>query len=622
MPEIPNMKPVQSSSVAVPPDTYRILFVGQDRGGFEAIQKAFEQHQLYGSLCHQEEKSDSPESNLIDLVYVQEWSQAAQLIQEAQAEAQSFSLGVGDIGVENWDAAHTIIENLWKVDGSLNWVCCLPQDPELWPSDIVLSRPFQWMILRKPILEVELIQLVWMWAGNWLRQARWSSGDDSPENALPSSVMSESDNAFPDARETEVNLELAREELASSKTYVNNILRSMADSLFVITADMTIGAANPSLLELLGYEEEDLIGESPGCIFGEEFARGAIMEHLMLQGSVSGVESSFLTKDGRSIPITVSGSIMKDEYGQFQGMVCVAQDITERKRMEEEKQKLHEQLLDTSRQLGMAEVASDVLHNVGNVLNSINVSIGVIKDLLNRSMVVDVQRVSQLLDKHREDLGAFFTQHSKGTQVPSYLKKLSEQLLEEKRLALLEMDRLRENTEQAQHCVSAQLDLAKPKEITEPIVLAELVDEALMRHQDLVEKWQISVVREYQELPQLLIDKYQVLEVMADVIENACQAMESVNRRELILRVKQINGPPDSARVEIQDTGIGIPQEDLTRIFGQGFTTKEHGRGSSLHSGALIAKNLGGALNAESSGQGCGAVFFLDLPGNFHFPEI
>jgi PAS domain S-box-containing protein len=385
---------------------------------------------------------------------------------------------------------------------------------------------------------------------------------------------------------------------------------------------MTIGAVNPSLLNLLGYQEHDLIGESPGLIFGEEFAQGAIIENLLLQGSVSGVESSFLTHEGRKIPISVSGSMMQDQQGQFQGLVCVAQDSTERKRMEEEKLQLHEQLLDTSRQLGMAEVATGVLHNVGNVLNSLNVSIGVITDLLKNSMVGDVGRISQLLQKHREDLGAYFSQNPKGKQVPGYLEKLSRQLVEEKRVALLELDRLRENAGHAQQCVAAHQDLANPSGITEPVSLGELIDEALTVNQDVLEMFSINVIQEFQEVPQVIVDKHQVLQILVDVIRNACQAMESVSIKQLIVRVKLIIGPPDSICLEVQDTGNGIPRDDLTRIFGQGYSTKYGGRGLSLHRGALMAKNMGGALRAQSEGAGQGATFFLDLPGNFHFPDL
>jgi PAS domain S-box-containing protein len=543
-------------------------------------------------------------------------------VAEAKITGHPFSLAFIEVGPWEWNLLREMVERMWECDHTLRCVFCLPLDRASWPGCLSFSRPEQWAVLRIPLLKQEVFQFA----------CCLSAGIPSPLDPVSNGPghPAEKDNPLqrqlhPNAHDREEKtgeLESARDALAASKYYVDNILRSMADSLLVINADMTIGAVNPSLLNLLGYQEHDLIGESPGLIFGEEFAQGAIIENLLLQGSVSGVESSFLTHEGRKIPISVSGSMMQDQQGQFQGLVCVAQDITERKRMEEEKLQLHEQLLDTSRQLGMAEVATGVLHNVGNVLNSLNVSIGVITDLLKNSMVGDVGRISQLLEKHREDLGAYFSQNPKGKQVPGFLEKLSRQLVEEKRVALLELDRLRENAGHAQQCVAAHQDLANPSGITEPVSLGELIDEALTVNQDVLGMFSINVMQEFQEVPQVIVDKHQVLQILVDVIRNACQAMESVSIKQLIVRVKLIIGPPDSICLEVQDTGSGIPRDDLTRIFGQGYSTKYGGRGLSLHRGALMAKNMGGALRAQSEGAGQGATFFLDLPGNFHFPDL
>jgi PAS domain S-box-containing protein len=543
-------------------------------------------------------------------------------IAEAKITGNPFSLVFIEVCPQEWDLVRGMVEQIWECDHTLRCVFCLPPDRASWPGGMSLSRPEQWAVLRIPLLEEEVFQLVCCLSVPILSPFDPVSNGPghSSVNENPSEYHMNSNNNDWEAKTGE--LESARDELAASRYYVNNILRSMADSLLVINADMTIGAVNPSLVNLLGYQENELIGESPGLIFGEEFAQGAIIENLLLQGSVSGVESSFLTHAGRKIPISVSGSMMRDQQGQFQGLVCVAQDITERKRMEEEKLQLHEQLLDTSRQLGMAEAAAGVLHNVGNVLNSLNVSIGVITDLLKNSMVGDVGRISQLLEKHREDLGAYLSQNPKGKQVPGYLEKLSGQLLEEHRVALLELDRLRENAGHAQQCVAAQQDLAKPSGITEPVSLAELIDEAMAVNQDLLDESNIEVVRKFQEVPQVIVDKHQVLQILVDVIRNACQAMESVLTKQLIVRVKLIIGPPDSICLEVQDSGTGIPPDDLTRIFGQGYSTKNGGRGLSLHHAALMAKNMGGALHAQSEGAGQGATFFLDLPGNFHFPDL
>jgi PAS domain S-box-containing protein len=543
-------------------------------------------------------------------------------VAEAHKTGNPFSLVFIEVCPGEWDVVRDNVEQMWKYDHTLRCVFCLPPDRASWPDCLILSRPEQWAVLRIPLLEQEIFQLACCLSGRIPSPpdpVSNGSGYPAKNDHLSERQLISKTN---DGEEKTGELESARDELAASRYYVDNILRSMADSLLVINADMTIGAVNPSLLNLLGYQENELIGESPGLIFGEEFAQGAIIENLLLQGSVSGVESSFLTHEGRKIPISVSGSMMQNQQGQLQGLVCVAQDITERKQMEEEKHQLHEQLLDTSRQLGMAEVATGVLHNVGNVLNSINVSIGVITNLLKNSMVGDVGRISQLLEKHREDLGTYLSQNPRGKQLPGYLEKLSGQLVEEKQVALLELDRLRENAGHAQQCVAAQEDLARPSEITEPVSLAELVEEALAVNQDMLEESHIEVIREFQEVPEVIVDKHQVLQILVDVIRNACQAMESLSLRQLIVRVKLIIGPPDSICLEVQDTGRGIPPDDLTRIFGQGYSTKYGGRSLSLHHGALMAKNMGGALRAQSEGAGQGATFFLDLPGNFHFPDL
>ena len=543
-------------------------------------------------------------------------------VAEAQATGNPFALVVIDGHSGEWEFVRGLVEGLWECDQTLRCIFCLPPDRASLPHRLVVSRPEQWAVLQSPFLGEEVFQLACCLSLPFPKPVEtvFNVATDSGENGCLF-------NLHPDTKANNGEgatgaLELARGELATSKYYVENILRSMADSLLVINVDMTIGAVNPSLLNLLGYQEDELIGESPGLIFGEEFSQGAIIENLLLQGSVSGVESSFVTHEGQKITISVSGSIMQDLQGQFQGLVCVAQDITERKRMEEEKLQLHEQLMETSRQLGMAEVATGVLHNVGNVLNSLNVSIGVITDLLRNSMVGDVGRISQLLDKHREDLGAYLSQNPKGKQVLGYLGKLSGQLKEEQRMALLELERLRENAGHAQQCVAAQQDLAKPSGMTEPVCVPEVVAEALAVNQEMLEETKIAVVQEFQEVPQLIVDKHQLLQILVDVIRNACQAMESVAQRQLVVRVKLIIGPPDSMCLEVADTGSGIPPDDLTKIFGQGYSTKYGGRGLSLHHGALMAKNMGGALRAESEGMGQGATFFLDLPGNFHFPDL
>ena len=606
---------------------WRVLSFCNDATTHDFLKKAL--HASDAAQSSQDEATEllnSASTNMsaisFGIVRVEDWQAAFQYIAEGKQNGKPFPLIFLSVHRDQYDIVRENIEKIWELDDTVRCIICFPSDNGSCLTDLSLSRTEQWALFRMPGQPEELFQLASCLCAATVSSAQCASDELAITDSKRQLVGEAMPAIMDDPIDQQAALALARDALATSKVYVNNVLRSMADSLLVIDANLTIGSVNPSLLALLEYEEDELIGQSPGLIFGEEFAQGSIIENLLLQGSVSGIESSFLTSDGRLIPISVSGSMMQDEQGQFQGLVCVAQDITARKQMEEEKLELHEQLLDTSRQLGMAEVASDVLHNVGNALNSINVSIGVITDLLKNSMVGDVQRISQLFHKHREDLGNYFSSNPKGKQIPAYLEKLAGQLVEEQRVALAELARLRENAHNAQQCVAVQQDLAKPSGITEEISVIELVEEALTLNQDLLENSQIDVSREFEEIPQLIVDKHQVLEVMGDVIRNACQAMASVSTKELIVRAKLIPGPPDSVCLEVQDSGVGIASDDLVKIFGQGYNTKNGGRGMSLHSGALMAKNLGGALRARSEGIGHGATFSLELPGNFHFPDL
>jgi PAS domain S-box-containing protein len=606
---------------------WRVLSFCNDATTHDFLKKAL--HASDAAQSSQDEATEllnSASANMsaisFGIVRVEDWQAAFQYIAEGKQKGKPFPLIFLSVRRDQYDIVRENIEKIWDLDHTVRCIICFPSDEGSCLTNLSLSRTEQWVLFRMPGQPEELFQLASCLCASSVSSAQCASDElmisDSKRQLVGDALPAIMD----DPIDQQAALASARDALATSKVYVDNVLRSMADSLLVIDANLTIGSVNPSLLALLEYGEDELIGQSPGLIFGEEFAQGSIIENLLLQGSVSGIESSFLTSDGRVIPISVSGSMMQDEQGQFQGLVCVAQDITARKQMEEEKLELHEQLLDTSRQLGMAEVASDVLHNVGNALNSINVSIGVITDLLKNSMVGDVERISQLFHKHREDLGNYFSSNPKGKQIPAYLEKLAGQLVEEQRVALAELARLRENAHNAQQCVAVQQDLAKPSGITEEISVIELVEEALTLNQDLLENLQIDVSREFEEIPQLIVDKHQVLEVMVDVIRNACQAMASVSIKKLIVRAKLIPGPPDSVSLEVQDSGVGIASDDLVKIFGQGYNTKNGGRGMSLHSGALMAKNLGGALRAHSEGIGHGATFSLELPGNFHFPDL
>jgi C4-dicarboxylate-specific signal transduction histidine kinase len=142
-----------------------------------------------------------------------------------------------------------------------------------------------------------------------------------------------------------------------------------------------------------------------------------------------------------------------------------------------------------------------------------------------------------------------------------------------------------------------------------------MVDDALRIEGPGLDRCSVAVERDFEPLPAILVEKHNVLQILLNLLRNAKQAMEEAQAapdRRIRLRIRKLDGGRLSLAVE--DNGVGIAPENLTRIFRHGFTTKADGHGFGLHSAALAAGQMGGSLRAESEGPGRGATFTLELP--------
>jgi signal transduction histidine kinase len=292
---------------------------------------------------------------------------------------------------------------------------------------------------------------------------------------------------------------------------------------------------------------------------------------------------------------------------------ALQETIAQRERAETELKEIYRQLVEASRLAGMAEVATNVLHNVGNVLNSVNVSSSLIADKVRNSKVVNIAKVVALMRLHENDLGNFMTNDSKGKQLPEYLANLAAHLAGEQEDVLHEVGSLVNNIIHIKEIVALQQNHAKSAGISETLKVTDLIEDALGMNRDAMTRHNIKVQRDFAEVPSILTEKHKVLQILVNLIRNAKHACEDSETpdNQITLRVANGNG---RIKVSVTDNGIGIPAENLTRIFNHGFTTRKDGHGFGLHSGALAAKALGGSLIAFSGGLGSGATFTLELP--------
>ena len=150
--------------------------------------------------------------------------------------------------------------------------------------------------------------------------------------------------------------------------------------------------------------------------------------------------------------------------------------------------------------------------------------------------------------------------------------------------------------------------------VSESVDLSELIEDALRMNEGSVEPQIVEVTREIDgKLPPLKIDKHKVLQILINLLRNAQYACEESGRPDKRVILRALNGN-NSIKISVIDNGVGIPPENLTRIFNHGFTTRKGGHGFGLHSGALAAKEMGGRLSVHSDGAGKGATFTLELP--------
>jgi len=292
----------------------------------------------------------------------------------------------------------------------------------------------------------------------------------------------------------------------------------------------------------------------------------------------------------------------------------LADEATARQQTKLELEELHKRIVELSRKAGMAEVATGVLHNIGNVLNSVNVSTTLAIDRLRQSKLPNVVRVAALLEEGSTSLEDFLKHDPRGLQLPEYLATLAQVLTEDQIFVLKELDVLRRHIDHIKDIVAMQQNYARVAGVVETVQVSELIEDAIRFNAGALTRHGVEVRKEYGDIPAITVEKPKVLQILINLIRNAKYALDDSHRPDKVLTFRVTLGWAGRVQIHVVDNGIGIPPENLTRIFGHGFTTRKDGHGFGLHSGALAAQDLGGSLVGHSDGLGKGAVFTLELP--------
>lgn len=359
---------------------------------------------------------------------------------------------------------------------------------------------------------------------------------------------------------------------------------------------------------------ETTIGRSVDFFFTPDVAEYAhrFYERVIATGEEQSMDYFADYPDGSRLWYSNWIAPWREESGKVCGLICITTDITKQTLIEQELKKTQSELVEASRRAGMSEVITGVLHNVGNVLNSINVSAAVAMENINASHFELLGRTIKLIESQGESVGTFLSQDPRGRKIPALLSRIGEQIHTAQETAKGSLKRLMEQVGIIRATVEAQQSMAKPREVLEESSPADLVDRAVSMFRIDFDLKGVKLTVDTERATRVLIDRQSTLQILVNLIRNAIEAVLD-NQGPRQLEVKAY-ARADKVHFEVADNGCGIPQDNLVKIFQYGFTTKETGHGFGLHTSAISAQAMGGTLQVTSDGPGTGARFSLTLP--------
>lgn len=270
-------------------------------------------------------------------------------------------------------------------------------------------------------------------------------------------------------------------------------------------------------------------------------------------------------------------------------------------------------LVEKAHKAGMADLATGVLHNIGNVLNSVNISTTVLVETLEKSKIPKFKQANELLHAHRDNLEEFLLEDHRGMKLLDYYLKLEEPMEEEYEKLKTHCNRLTEKVQLIMEVIDAQQDFAKVGRIKERIQLEQLVEDTLKLQAGSITRHGLTIKKEFEDTDSVIIQKSKLIHILVNLFKNAKEAMKDLEPEDKTVTIRTYQNE-NYVKLSVADKGTGIKEEDLNKVFNHGFTTKTSGHGFGLHSCANYMTEMGGKIRVKSKGEGKGAEFILVFP--------
>ncbi len=424
-------------------------------------------------------------------------------------------------------------------------------------------------------------------------------------------------------RELESRVQDRTKDLEQSEIRIRAILDNIGEGIIVLDDNGIIESINPAAENIFAMTENQAIGlnsalliESTGSsnFAGQNHQDDEHTDAFQSTDSQQPTEYQGIRSDGSSFPMEFVVSDM--DIGDNRLRVCILRDVSSRKETEATLANAQSQLVDAAHKSGMADMATGVLHNIGNILNSVNLAVEEVHRISSASKISGLLKANDLLLQHHENIGEFLTQDARGKKLPDYFIKMGKVLSGEIANINTESKGLIKKVTMMKEVISTQQSYAKSGFHSEQLNLSELIEDALKIQEASLKKWGVKLNAYYADTPPCMGQKSKLLQVITNLVKNAKEAMnnnDQYNRpKELTIETGTLNDK--AIYLKIKDNGCGIGHEQLTKIFNHGFTTKESGHGFGLHTCANAMTEMKGTLKVDSEGLQKGACFTVTIP--------
>lgn len=377
----------------------------------------------------------------------------------------------------------------------------------------------------------------------------------------------------------------------------------------------TIQSINPAVSQIIGYEEDNIIGKNVLQFFHPESHEEILKSYSSLKMKQKDLPQKQVYKavgiDQQIIHLEISA--VSTEVKNKPVIVAYTTDISDRIAAEKELADVSGKLVESAHKAGMADIATGILHNVGNILASVLVSTQVINEMITNSKIIKFKRANTILRENSKNLDQFILENPKCKKLLVYYLEIENGIDKEIEAFRHHLLRLNEKVNVIRDVISAQQNYAGTASLALKMSVNDIIEEALAMLMETKEFQNIRVIKKMNKIPDITVQKTKLVHVLINLFKNAIDAMFELPTENKILTIST-ELIENNVFIKVSDVGHGIKETDLEKIFAHGFSTKPNGFGFGLHSTANYMTEMGGSIKAESEGKNKGATFVLKFP--------